>query len=208
MKAIHHTTAKENNLTYKVYALLEPDGKVYVGRTTMLRSRMYQHANKRKTTINSLTYRAIELNNELQARKIEAFLIEEFYDILTNKNFVNIGVRRSEKCVKDFKASTFFNSVMTYAQRMSNILKHAKGKNNRIGKLVANHVPEWTVIEARGPALKRGRKPSLCGPAKPKRRKKFTPYKNHAYSRKKIMTNSNSDFMTQLIALRERLVKP
>lgn len=204
MKAIHHTTTKDNNLTYKVYALLEPDGKVYVGRTTMLKSRMYQHASRRRTSIHSLTYRAIELNTELQARKIEAFLIEEFYDILTNKNFVNIGVRRADKCVKDFKASTFFNSVMTYAQRMSNILKHAQKKNNRIGKLVAAHIPEWKSIEASGPALRRGRP-----------YKKFEPYKNHAYSRKKkrvftkkIMTNSNFDFMTQLIALRERLVKP
>lgn len=204
MKAIHHTTTKDNNLTYKVYALLEPDGKVYVGRTTSLRNRMAQHAWQRRTSINALAYRAIELNNEIQARKIEAFLIEEFYDILTNKNFVNIGVRRADKCVKDFKASIFFNSVMTYAQRMSNILKHSQVKNNRIGKLVAAHVPEWKNIEARGPALRRGRP-----------RKKFEPYKNHAYSRKKIrvstkriMTNSNSDFMTQLIALRERLVKP
>ena len=44
MKAIHHTTTKDNNLTYKVYALLEPDGKVYVGRTTSLRNRMASHA--------------------------------------------------------------------------------------------------------------------------------------------------------------------
>lgn len=198
MKAIHHTTTKDNNLTYKVYALLEPDGKVYVGRTTSLRERMYSHAYQRKTSINSLAYRAIELNTELQARKIEAFLIEEFYDILTNKNFVNIGVRRADKCVKDFKASTFFNSVMTYAQRMSNILKHAQKKNNRIGQLVAAHVPEWRDIEARGPALKRGRGSVFCGPAKPKRKK--------GKGVKKIMTKP--DFMTRLIELRKELVKP
>jgi len=180
MKAIHHTTYKENNLTYKVYALLESDGKVYVGRTTSLRHRMYAHAYQRKTSVNALAYRAIEFNNEIQARKIEAFLIEEFYDILTNKNFVNIGVRRADKCVKDFKASTFFNSVMTYAQRMTNILKHSQVKGNRIGKLVAAHVPEWRDIEARGPASKRGRRPS----------RKFVPYKNHMYGRKKRLTAS------------------
>lgn len=197
MKVIHHTTTKENNLTYKVYALLEPDGKVYVGRTTSLKHRMYAHAYQRKTSINSLAYRAIELNTELQARKIEAFLIEEFYDILTNKNYVNIGVRRSEKCVKDFKASMFFNSVMTYAQRMSNILKHAQKKNNRIGKLVAAHVPEWNQIEGRGPALKRGRGSIFCGPPKPK--------KKGGRQVRKIMTNS--DFMARLIELRKDLVK-
>ena len=204
MKAIHHTTTKNNNLTYKVYALLEPDGKVYVGRTTSLKQRMYAHAYQRKTSINSLAYRAIELNNEIQARKIEAFLIEEFYDILTNKNFVNIGVRRADKCVKDFKASIFFNSVMTYAQRMSNILKHSQKKNNRIGKLVAAHVPEWRDIEARGPALKRGRGSVFCGPMKPKAKRKKKTRKTLT----RIMTNSNSDFMTGLIALRKDLVKP
>lgn len=203
MKAIHHTTTKNNNLTYKVYALLEPDGKVYVGRTTSLKQRMYAHAYQRKTSINSLAYRAIELNNEIQARKIEAFLIEEFYDILTNKNFVNIGVRRADKCVKDFKASIFFNSVMTYAQRMSNILKHSQKKNNRIGKLVAAHVPEWRDIEARGPALKRGRGSVFCGPMKPKAKRKKKTRKTLT----RIMTNSNSDFMTGLIALRKDLVK-
>lgn len=203
MKAIHHTTTKDNNLTYKVYALLEPDGKVYVGRTTSLKHRMYSHAYQRKTSINSLTYRAIELTTELQARKIEAFLIEEFYDLLTNKNFVNIGVRRADKCVKDFKASTFFNSVMTYAQRMSNILKHSQKKNNRIGKLVAAHVPEWKNIEARGPALKRGRGSIFCGPVEPKA--KLKKKKRKALTR--IMTNSNSDFMTSLIALRKDLVR-
>ena len=199
MKAIHHTTTKENNLTYKVYALLEPDGKVYVGRTTMLKSRMYQHASQRRTSIHSLAYRAIELNTEIQARKIEAFLIEEFYDILTNKNFVKIGVRRSEKCVKDFKASTFFNSVMTYAQKMSNILKHAQSKNNRVGKLVANNFPEWKNIEASGPSLRWGRP-----------YKKFEPYKNHAYSRKKMRVQkimTKPDFMTRLIERRMELVK-
>ena len=198
MKAIHHTTTNTNNLTYKVYALLEPDGKVYVGRTTSLKQRMYAHAYQRKTSINSLAYRAIELTTELQARKIEAFLIEEFYDLLTNKNFVNIGVRRADKCVKDFKASTFFNSVMTYAQRMSNILKHSKSKNNRIGKLVAAHVPEWKNIEARGPALKRGRGSVFCGPPKPK--------KKGAKAAKKIMTNM--DYMTRLKARRHELIKP
>lgn len=204
MKAIHHTTTKDNNLTYKVYALLEPDGKVYVGRTTSLRNRMAQHAWQRKTSINSLAYRAIELQNELQARKIEAFLIEEFYDLLTNKNFVNIGVRRADKCVKDFKASVFFNSVMTYAQRMSNILKHSQKKNNRIGKLVAAHVPEWRDIEARGPALKRGRGSVFCGPMKPKAKRK----KKTRKALTRIMTNSKSDFMTSLIALRKDLVRP
>lgn len=204
MKAIHHTTTKNNNLTYKVYALLEPDGKVYVGRTTSLKQRMYAHAYQRKTSINSLAYRAIELNNEIQARKIEAFLIEEFYDILTNKNFVNIGVRRADKCVKDFKASIFFNSVMTYAQRMSNILKHSQKKNNRIGKLVAAHVPEWRDIEARGPALKRGRGSVFCGPMKPKAKRK----KKTRKALTRIMTNSKSDFMTSLIELRKDLVRP
>jgi hypothetical protein len=82
-------------------------------------------------SINSLVYRAIEVNTELQARKIEAFLIQEFREVLSNKYGVNIHVRHSEDCIKKLKASSFFNSIMNHAQMMSNILKHAKNNSCR-----------------------------------------------------------------------------
>ena len=149
MKIAHHTDYKNNNNNkYKVYALLEPNGMVYIGKTTSLRNRMAVHAHARKTTVNALIYRAIEVNTELQARKIEGFLINEFQEILSNKYGVNVYVRRNDECVRQLKTSIFFNSIINYAQKMSNILKHAK-PNKRIGKLVAKHSPEWNNIEGR-----------------------------------------------------------